>query len=114
MPFDTVLAERIRNSLQAFPGPIRNDMSEKRMFGGLAFLLRGKMTVGVIGKEMVVRIVGEKMEGILGMEGVRPMDFNKKPMKEFVFVSSEAMEHEEELSGWISLGIEHARRTLNL
>ncbi|WP_239530944.1 TfoX/Sxy family protein [Muriicola jejuensis] len=89
-------------------------MSEKRMFGGLAFLLRGKMTVGVIGKEMVVRIVGEKMEGILGMEGVRPMDFNKKPMKEFVFVSSEAMEHEEELSGWISLGIEHARRTLNL
>ncbi len=114
MPYDPVLAERIRNSLEAFPATVRADMTQKKMFGGLAFLLRGKMTVGIIGEELVVRVVEEKMEEFLRRDDVRPMDFNKKPMKEFVFVSPEAFESEEELSLWISEGITHARRALNL
>jgi TfoX/Sxy family transcriptional regulator of competence genes len=84
------------------------------MFGGLAFLLRRKMTVGVMGKEIIVRVVDEKVEGVLRETGVRPMDFNGKSMREFVFVSPEAFENEETLKRWIYLGIEHARRQLNL
>jgi len=112
MPYDLILAERIRNSLATYPGPIQKDMTEKRMFGGLAFLLRGKMTVGIIKDEMVVRVVAEKMDEILKSPNVRPMDFTKRPMKEFIFVSQDAFETEEQLQQWISLGIEHARQKL--
>jgi TfoX/Sxy family transcriptional regulator of competence genes len=112
MPFDDVLAERIRIALHTYPEPLRSDISEKKMFGGLAFLLKGKMTVGIIGDELVVRVVEEKMEDTLNSDSVRPMDFTKKPMKEFIFVSQQAFQSEKELQEWIALGIEHARRKL--
>ncbi|MBT8290684.1 MAG: TfoX/Sxy family protein, partial [Muriicola sp.] len=57
MPFDDVLAERIRIAFYTYPEPLRSDISEKKMFGGLAFLLKGKMTIGIIGDELVVRVV---------------------------------------------------------
>jgi TfoX/Sxy family transcriptional regulator of competence genes len=114
MPFDTVLADRIRIATDTFPAPLRRDVTEKKMFGGLAFLLKGKMTVGIIGNELMVRVVEEKMEDILANASVRPMDFTNRPMKEFVFVSPEAFETDGDLRKWVSLGIEHARRKLNL
>ena len=114
MPFDTVLAERIRIVVNSLPEPVRIDMSEKKMFGGLAFLLRGKMTVGIIGDELVVRVVPEKMDEILRAPYTRPMDFSKKPMKEFVFVATEGLETEKQLHYWLALGIEHARRKLTI
>ncbi len=114
MPFDPVLAERIRLTLEEFPEPLRSDISEKKMFGGLAFLLRGKMTVGIVGDDLMVRVLGDKMKDVLSEESVRPMDFNKKPMKEFVFVSPEGCVSETCLRRWLELGIEHARHKLNL
>ncbi|WP_229732459.1 TfoX/Sxy family protein [Muriicola marianensis] len=89
-------------------------MTEKNMFGGIAFLLRGKMTVGIIGKELVVRVLAEKMEDLLKMDFIRPMDFSGKPMKEFVYVSPAGLEKEEQIEHWIALGIEHARYKLNI
>ncbi|MEY8020066.1 TfoX/Sxy family protein [Muriicola sp. SD30] len=112
MPFDDVLAERIRIAFHTYPETLRSDITEKKMFGGLAFLLKGKMTIGIIGDELVVRVVEEKMEDMLTIESVRAMDFTKKPMKEFIFVSQEAFQSEKELQEWIALGIEHARRKL--
>ncbi len=114
MPFDHLLADRIRCLSEHFPEPLRSDISEKKMFGGLAFLLRGKMIFGILGEDLMVRVVGEKMKEVLGEEAVRPMDFNKKPMKEFVFVSPEGYVSDEALKRWMQLGIEHARRQLNL
>lgn len=114
MPFDSTLAERVRNGLMSLPSPIRTDLSEKNMFGGIAFLLRGKMTVGIIGKELVVRVLHEKMEDMLKLDYVRPMDFSGKPMKEFVYVSPAGLEKEEQIDQWIALGIEHARHKLNI
>lgn len=112
MPFDDILAERIRIAFHTYPEPLRSDISEKKMFGGLAFLLKGKRTIRIVGDEMVVRVVEEKMEDILNTESVRPMDLTKKPMKEFIFVSQEVFQSEKELQEWIALGIEHARRKL--
>ena len=114
MAYNLELGKRLSSAFELLPQSIRTDIEEKKMFGGLGFLYRGKMTVGIIKEDLVVRVVNEKMEEILQKEFVRPMDFTKKPMKEFVFVSADGFRTEEELQIWIELGLEHARRKLNL
>jgi TfoX/Sxy family transcriptional regulator of competence genes len=100
--------------MENYPSSIRTLITEKKMFGGLAFLLQGRMTVGIIKDELMVRIIQEKMDGILKIPAVRPMDFTNKPMKEFIFVSPEGFRTNEQLQYWTELGIEHARRKLTL
>jgi len=84
------------------------------MFGGLAFLLKGKMTIGVMKEKLMVRVVSEKMEQALKNPHVQPMDFTNRPMKEFIYVTAAGLKTEEMLHQWIELGIEHARRKLTL
>jgi TfoX/Sxy family transcriptional regulator of competence genes len=84
------------------------------MFGGIAFLYYGKMTVGIIRENLMVRVISSKMEGIMDSEHVRPMDFAKRPMKEFVYVSQEGIATEEQLLNYIELGLEHAKHKKNL
>jgi len=79
------------------------------MFGGLSFLYKGKMSVGVIKDDLVVRIVASKIEKELEKHNIRPMDFTKRPMKEFVYVDVENFKN---LPYWINLGIEHAKSKL--
>ncbi len=108
MAFDPQLANRIREQLKFFP----EEFTEKRMFGGLSFLYQGKMTVGILKDELIVRIVENKMETELTKDHVRPMDFTKQPMKEFVFVSQEGIKTETDLLHYIELGLEHAKSKL--
>ena len=82
------------------------------MFGGVAFLLSGKMTVGIVKDRLVARVVSDKMDEVLAMPGVAPMDFTGKPMKEFVYVSDDNIRDEQQLHQWVSLGVEHARKKL--
>ena len=103
---ETVL--RIRKTLALFP----ETFEEKKMFGGIAFLYKGKMTVGPVKDDLMARVVHEKMEKILEKEFVRPMDFTGKPMKEFVFVSPKGFATEEQLYKWVELGLEHAKSKL--
>lgn len=114
MAYNETLAKRLMAAVELFPEEIRADIQQKKMFGGLGLLYRGKMTVGIIKDDLVVRVVGEKMDTLLSRHYVRPMDFTKTAMKEFVFVSPEGFRDEEELQFWIELGLEHARRKLNL
>lgn len=114
MAYDISLEKRISNALELFPQDIRNEIQQKKMFGGLAYLYRGKMTVGIVKDELVVRVVSERMEKVLDREEVRQMDFTKKPMKEFIYVSPDGFRNEEELMYWIEMGLEHAKRKLNL
>ena len=108
MAIDQQLATRIREQLKLFS----EEFTEKRMFGGLSFLYQGKMTVGIIKDELVVRIVENKMNTELTRAHVRPMDFTKRPMKEFVFVSQEGIKTETDLLHYIELGLEHAKSKL--
>lgn len=87
-------------------------MEEKKMFGGYCTLYKGKMCVGETKERLMVRVVPEKMEQVLAMPHVQPMDFTGKPMKEFVFVSEKGWDTEEKLQQWIELGIEHAELKL--
>ncbi|MGI9547608.1 MAG: TfoX/Sxy family protein [Flavobacteriaceae bacterium] len=114
MPYNLSLEKRITAALELFPQDIKSDIQLKKMFGGLAFLYRGKMTVGIIKDELAVRVVSERMKEVLEREEVRRMDFTKKPMKEFIYVSPVGFQNEEELMYWIELGLEHAKRKLNL
>jgi len=113
MAFDELLANRIRTALRIFPKSISSELKEKAMFGGLAFLFKGKMTVGIVKYDLMVRVVGSKMESVLKRPYVRPMDFTNKPMKEFIFVAPEGLVTEEELQEYIELGIEHGIQKLS-
>ncbi|WP_425075439.1 TfoX/Sxy family protein [Psychroserpens sp. S379A] len=108
MAFNEQLANRIREQLKLFS----EVFTEKKMFGGLSFLYQGKMTIGIVKNELAVRIVSDKMEIELAKDTVRPMDFTKRPMKEFVYVSSEGFNTESQLLHYIELGLEHAKSKL--
>ncbi len=105
MAYNEELANKIREHIAAYGDAI----TEKKMFGGLSFLYKGKMTVGVVKNDLAVRIIDSKMEVELEKHNVRPMDFTKRPMKEFVYVE---LEDERNLPHWIALGVEHAKSKL--
>lgn len=108
MPFNQQLANRIREQLKFFS----EEFEEKRMFGGLTFLYKGKMTIGIVKENLAVRIIADKVETELAKEHVRLMDFTKRPMKEFVYVSQDGIKTETELLHYIELGLEHAKSKL--
>ena len=114
MAYDDLLEKRLNSAFDLFPPDIRDEIQLKKMFGGLAYLYKGKMTVGIIKQELAVRVVEEKMEEVMKKDEVRPMDFTNKPMKEFVYVSPQGFITEQQLQYWIELGLEHAKRKLNL
>ena len=108
MPYDQALEERINLMwLEEFPSK-HPDIELKKMFGGLAYLFRGKMTVGIVGDDLMVRVPNAHMETVLHEDQVRPMDFTGRPLKEFIFVEPEGFRKSEQLSRWLRLGLEHA------
>jgi len=108
MAFNEQLANRIREQLRYYS----EVFTEKKMFGGISFLYQGKMTVGVMKEDLMVRIISDKMETELAKDFVRPMDFTKKPIKEFVYVSLEGIKTETQLLHYLELGLEHAKSKL--
>lgn len=108
MAFNEQLANRIREQLRYYS----EVFTEKKMFGGISFLYQGKMTVGVMKQDLMVRIISDKMETELEKDFVRPMDFTKKPIKEFVYVSLEGIKTETQLLHYLELGLEHAKSKL--
>jgi TfoX/Sxy family transcriptional regulator of competence genes len=101
MTYDEKLAERIRKLLKK-----KNEITEKKMFGGIAFLSNGKMFCGVIKKDLVIRTGKEHYEEALTKPYTRPMDFTGQAMKGFVYVSTMGCKTEKILSQWVNLGIE--------
>jgi len=102
---DQELINRLRIALD----PWKVHIEEKRMFGGMCFLYKGKMCVGETKGRLIVRVINEKMEDLLAKPTVTPMDFTGKPMKEFVFVQADGYTTEEQLQQFVELGIEHAK-----
>ncbi|WP_452232140.1 TfoX/Sxy family protein [Lacinutrix sp. MEBiC02595] len=108
MAFNEQLANRIREQLRYYS----EVFTEKKMFGGVSFLYEGKMTIGVMKEDLMVRIISDKIEMELAKDFVRPMDFTKKPIKEFIYVSIEGIKTETQLLQYIELGLEHAKSKL--
>ncbi len=94
MAFDEGLAERIRGVLQDERG-----VTEKKMFGGLAFMLDGKMCCGVMKDELLVRV--SDTAAALATPHTRPMTFTGKPFKGFVLVTADGLDAERDLERWV-------------
>jgi hypothetical protein len=103
MAFDEVLAERVRATVADVDGVV-----EKRMFGGLAFVLNGNMAVGVHGDELIVRLAPEDTEDALAEEHVRVFDMTGRPMKGWVLVGPGAIADDEGLGSWVTRGLDFA------
>ena len=96
MAYDEGLANRIRTALPGDP-----EISEKKMFGGLVFLHRGLMFVGVSGSKLLARVGKEKYQDSLGHEHVREMDFTGKSMQGYVYVEPPGIKSDRELNFWL-------------
>ena len=96
MPFDEHLVERVRKMLRR-----RNGAAERKMFGGVAFLLNGNMCCGVTGKLLVVRLGAEGTEKALMEPHTREMDFTGRVMKSMVFVDANGTKSDEQLRSWV-------------
>jgi TfoX N-terminal domain len=103
MAVDEVLAGRVREALGGVEG-----LAEKRMFGGLAFLVDGNMAVGVHGEELIVRLPPEQTDDALAEDDVRVFDMTGRPMKGWVLVGPGATANEDGLGGWVTRGVDFA------
>ena len=95
MPHDEELANRVREVLK---GRVAAD--ERHMFGGVAFMVRGHMCLGVANDDLVVRVGPERHEAALKQRGARPMDFTGKPLRGMVYVTKRALAQRRDIEHW--------------
>lgn len=108
MAFDENLADRIRQHLRSK----HILFEEKKMMGGLTFMVNGKMCVGIVKDELMARIGKDNYESALKKPGCRPMDFTGKPMKGYVFLAPEAVDLDSDLADWIGLSLDFNKTLL--
>lgn len=101
MAYNEQLADRIRESIAWQKGIV-----EKKMFGGVAFMLKDKMFCGIVKDDLMVRVLEEKYEEALSEPYCRPMDFTGRLMKGFVFVSPDGVNSQQKLAIWLEKGID--------
>jgi hypothetical protein len=104
MAYDEALAERVREQLAAEP-----TVTERAMFGGLAFLLDGNMAVGLSGDELMVRVGPDASDDALARAHTRPFDMTGRPMKGWILVAPEGVAEELDLAAWVARGVDFAR-----
>jgi TfoX/Sxy family transcriptional regulator of competence genes len=103
MAFDEGLAERIRGVLDA-----RSDVDERRMFGGIAFLVAGNMACGVMRDDLMVRMEPDAAAALESEPGVRRFDMGGRPMKGWLLVAPEATADDGDLERWVRRGEDFA------
>ena len=104
MAYDKGLAQRVREVLEEEPG-----FDEKKMFGGLCFLLFGNMVCGIIVEDLIVRVGADKYEEMLKMPHTRRFDLTGKPLKGWVMVLTEALDDDDELNDWLQRAVSFVR-----
>lgn len=100
MAYDQHLAHRIRAILGA-----RKDVTERKMFGGLAFLVGGHMCCGIIGNDLMVRVGKEAFDKEVRAPHARPMDFTGKPSTGMVYVAPAGVKTARALRAWVEKGV---------
>ena len=103
MAYDEALASRVRETLGENP-----EITERKMFGGIAFMLSGNMAVGVSKNDLMVRIDPDDQDAALGQSGVRVFDMTGRPMKGWILVAPEATEDDNTLLRWVEAGLDFA------
>jgi len=104
MAYNEKTAERVRKLLDGQHG-----VKERKMFGGLAFMVNGHMSVGVIENNLVLRLGDDSAQAALREPHAAPMDFTGKPMKSMVYVRPEGHKTDAQLRGWLGKATGFAR-----
>ena len=110
MAFDEILADRIREQLSQ----LKKEFREMKMMGGLCFMVDDKMCLGINDSDLMARVGPEAYEFALSKPGCREMNFTGRPLKGFVYVSSESIDLDEDLHFWVDLCLQynpHAKRS---
>jgi TfoX/Sxy family transcriptional regulator of competence genes len=94
--YDEALADRIRDVLAGRAG-----VREQKMFGGLAFMVGGHMTVGVVNDELMARVGADGEDDALAQRHARTMDFTGRPMTGFIQVSAAGVASEDDVRAWV-------------
>ena len=102
MAFDETLAKQVRKH---FDG--RRDFVEKHMFGGVCFMIRGRMCCGIIDSSLMVRLDPDVADRVADQPYVRPMDFTGKPMRGYLFVDPEGIATPKALKSWVDRCVTH-------
>ena len=102
MAYDEELADRVRATLDGLG--VR--AVEQKMFGGIAFMVRGHMTVGVLGDDLMARVGKDAHDSALALPGAREMDFTGRPMQGFLCVDETGCAADEDLRTWVQRGLD--------
>jgi hypothetical protein len=104
MAYDEALAERVRTMIG-----VRDDLTEQRMFGGLAFLIGGNMSVGISGQGgLMVRLAPNDTEQALRQPGAQPFEMRGRAMKGWLRVDPEILGDDADLRHWVETGVGYA------
>lgn len=103
MAYNEKLADRTR----ALISVTHKNVEEKRMFGGLCFMVNDKMCVGVESERMMVRLDPAKYDEAMEQEGCKPMDFTGRVMRGYVFVDAGVLNTKKKLEYWVNLALEY-------
>jgi len=101
LAYDEGLAQRIRELFHD-----RREVDERKMFGGLCFMVSNHMCCGIVGERLMARVGPKKYEECLGMAHAHEMDFTGRAMKGLIYVTPEGIESEAELDQWLTLCLE--------
>ena len=99
MAYDEARAHHIRSRLGDHPG-----LTEREMFGGIAFMINGHMAVGVAGEKLIVRVGKEAHDKAIAQPGTRTFDMSSRPMRGWILVSPAGYRDDAVLDDWISRG----------
>jgi TfoX/Sxy family transcriptional regulator of competence genes len=103
MPYNEKLTDRVRELIVR----THKNVVEKRMFGGLCFMVNDKMCIGVEQERLMVRLDPAKYDEVIVKEGCKPMDFTGKVMKGYVFVDIETLQTKKKLEFWVNLALDY-------
>lgn len=103
MAYSEELAQRIREILAD-----RSDVVEKKMFGGVAFMVQGRMACGPQGESLIVRIGEAAAAAHIGKPHVKPMDFTGRVMKAFATIEPDGLRTQTQLKKWVIMAAEFA------
>ena len=100
MPYNEVLAQRVRATLAE-----HDAVDEKKMFGGLTFMLNGNMCCGIMRDDLMVRVGPEQQADALAQPHARELDFTGRPMRGMVVVAAAGLESDADLDAWVQRGV---------
>src|SRR5438105_955886 len=101
MVYDEALAQRVRGELLTVP-----QVEEKKMFGGITFMVSGQMCCGVLKDDLIVKVGAEGWDDLVARPHVRPFDFSGRPMVGMVYVAPPGVSSDASLRGWIQRGVD--------